>query len=300
MTVTLGGRPASVLAGDGWTVIPPRRWREGDEVGVTLNIAARLVAGSHGNAGHAAAMWGPAVLAYDEAFNPELGPATGVGFANPGAEPAVTYRAEADGSAFFHALVRSTRQPGVRPARFVLFADAGSQGSRYRVWLPAPGTELPRNPSAFAYGPETRSQPGNVDGSITDGDPTTFVVTFNNQPQETAWFAVTNAAPVAIRRVVFRHGKTFHDGGWFDTRAGKPELQVQRGAEAPWETVARLETYPPATTADAAGLTAGQAFPVDLGAAQTVTGLRVVGRPASGDNPGQAFASCAELQGLAE
>jgi uncharacterized protein len=287
-------QPRTILR-DGWTIVPARRWKEGDQIQIQLTLQGHLVTGQHGNRGRAAAMWGPAVLAYDEAYNRELGPISAVGFAHSPNEPAVQFVPEPDGSAFFKVAVRSARLPGVHRANFVLFADAGSESSRYRIWLPAPGTELPRNTSVFAFGPESRSHPGNVAGSIADGETNTFVVTFNGQPQPEAWFAVQVESPVTFRTIHFSHGQSFHDGGWFDTSAGKPLLQVQRTKDSPWVTVSTLDAYPATTAQHAAGLKPGQTFTQTLPNPERVVGLRVVGVPATGDNPKQAFASCAEL-----
>jgi hypothetical protein len=40
---------------------------------------------------------------------------------------------------------------------------------------------------------------------------------------------------VTIRRVVFAHGKKFHDGGWFDTSAGRQRIQVRREKQGSWD-----------------------------------------------------------------
>ncbi|MCL4180578.1 MAG: glycoside hydrolase family 127 protein [Verrucomicrobia bacterium] len=287
-------QPRTVLR-DGWTILPAQRWKDGDQLHIQLTLQGRILQGTHGNQGHAAALWGPAVLAYDEAYNQDLGPISAIGFANPPNEPTVLFASDPDGSAIFKVAVRSARVPGIHRANFVLFADAGSASSRYRVWLPAPDSPLPRNPSVFGFGPETRSRRGNVSGSITDGEPDSFVVTFDGQPQTEAWFAVHTDQPTVVRSVSFAHGHTFHDGGWFDTQAGKPEIQIQRAKDGPWITVARLESYPATTARDAATLKPGQLLTQHLPKAEPVFGLRILGKPASGDNPNQAFASCAEL-----
>ena len=280
---------------DGWTELPPQSWQEGDQLQIRLTIDGRLQRGDHTNPGRAAAMWGPAVLAYDEAYNRQLGPVSAVGFADLPNEPVVQFAPDLDGSAIFKIAVRSARLPGLHHANFVFFADAGSQSSRYRVWLPAPGTDLPANPSVFAFGPEARSERGNVSGSITDGERDTFVVTFNGHPQAEAWFAVYIEQPVEVGSVAFAHGQTFHDGGWFDTSVGKPQIQIQRTKDGPWITVARLESYPATTAQQAVDLKPGLIFMQPLPEPQRIVGLRVIGKPASGDNPNQAFASCAEL-----
>ena len=103
-----------------------------------------------------------------------------------------------------------------------------------------------------------------MDGSIIDEDLLSFVVTFNNQPRAEDWFAVTLDQPETINRVVFAHGQTFHDGGWFDASAGKPRIQVKFTCQ----------------------------FPTPV----KVFAIRVLGKPACGNNDKQAFASCAELQ----
>ncbi len=183
---------------------------------------------------------------------------------------------------------------------FVPFADAGAGGGRYQVWLHAPGTPLPNADSLSAFAQESRSRPGNVPGSITDGDPSSFVVTFDGNPAAEDWYAVEFDAPVAIRRVVFAHGKTFHDGGWFDASSGKPLVQVKRDATSAWETIAKLEDYPATTATDSRTLQSGQTFTVQLPQPVTAVALRVLGKPASGDNLRQAFSSSAELQAFAQ
>ena len=49
-----------------------------------------------------------------------------------------------------------------------------------------------------------------------------------SQPAKEDWFAVHLHAPITFSRVVFAHGKTFHDGGWFDCSSGKPQVQIRR------------------------------------------------------------------------
>jgi hypothetical protein len=154
----------------------------------------------------------------------------------------------------------------------------------------------PPNPSLLAVGSESRSRDGNVTGSINDGEPATFVVTFEGQPAKEDWFAVTLDRPAAVRRVVFTQGRLFHDGGWFDTSAGKPRVQVQRQRGGAWETVGTLADYPATTASSSAGLKEGQVFTLTLKESVEVLGVRVLGQPAHGDNPQQAFSACAELE----
>jgi hypothetical protein len=300
MTLKIGGHAVDAELDEGWTVVPPRTWKTGDQVELQLNLQGRLVLGEYGNAGRAALVWGPLVLAYDGQHNPGLPAPPMLALAEAGDGPPVTLQAAADGGLTFEARVRSVRQPEPRPAVFVPFADAGADGGRYQVWLHAPGAPLPNADSLSAFAPENRSRPGNVPGSITDGDPSSFVVTFDGRPAAEDWYAVEFDEPVAIRRVVFAHGKTFHDGGWFDASGGKPQVQVKRAGDSAWETVAKLEDYPETTAADSRGLKSGQTFAVRLQNPAPAVALRVLGKPAAGDNPQQGFSSCAELQAFGE
>jgi hypothetical protein len=208
----------------------------------------------------------------------------------------VSYKSGRAADLTFEALVRSARRPEPHPAVFVPFANAGGEGGRYQVWLRAPGAELPKNDSLLAFSSESRSDAGNRAGSITDGDLETFVVTFNGKPQTEAWFEARVDQAVKIGRVVFAHGQNFHDGGWFDASAGKPKVQIRRTKDGPWEAVGELADYPATTATANAGLKPGQAFTLKLVQPVEVLAVRVLGQPACGDNPAQAFASCAELQ----
>jgi hypothetical protein len=71
---------------------------------------------------------------------------------------------------------------------------------------------------------------------------------------------------------------------------------VQRIADGPWETVGELQSYPATTAASAPGLVQGQQFALRLDAPLRFVAVRVIGKPASGDRPQQAFVTCTELQ----
>jgi DUF1680 family protein len=126
----------------GWVTIPARRWRNGDRVAITLPPRLRLVMGEHSNAGLAALVYGPLVLAYDEGKNPGLPPADSLALVDAGDPPFRVSSGPGEPLAF-EARVRSARDPQPRPAVFIPFAEAGADGSRYRVWLRALGTEPP-------------------------------------------------------------------------------------------------------------------------------------------------------------
>jgi hypothetical protein len=200
----------------------------------------------------------------------------------------------------FNAQLRSARTPQPISAAFVPFAEAGADGGVYRVWLRAPGTAWPKNDSLLADGEESRSRPGNQQGSIMDGDPATIAVTFDARLAAEDWFAVTLPSAVDIGRVVFAHGKDFHDGGWFDASANKPRVQIQRAPGVPWETVGELADYPATTATGNTGLKPGQKFTLRLTAPIPAIAVRVIGKPACGDNVNQAFSSCGEVEAFSE
>ena len=182
------------------------------------------------------------------------------------------------------------------------FADAGATQGAYRVWLRAPGVALAParvSESLLAGGEESRSRSGNVAGSIIDDDLNNLVNTWNGEYQSLDWFAVTLERPVSAARFVFTHGRNYHDGGWFDTAAGPPSVQVQRSANAPWDSIGALQSYPATTAAQAGTLLQGQQFDLRLDAPLQFVAVRVLGKPSSGDRPNQSFVTCTELQAFA-
>jgi hypothetical protein len=299
----LGAKPGA----DGYAALR-RAWKTGDTIELNLTLAPRLVIGDHLNQGKAALLFGPLVLAADESLLPENSPSlSAVSFPKPELaalsftpEPAPVGWKTWPGAQCFK--INATGRSGRSPfsARLVPFADAGSTGMKYRIWLPIAGQP---NANLLLDGTESRSRQGNLDGSINDDNLQSLVVTFDgNRPAED-WFAVAVPQPVTASRVVFTHGKNFHDGGWFDTSAGKPRVQVRRTADAGWETVGELSDYPATTAASAQHdrLTWGnRQFTLKLARPVTFVSVRVIGVPGSGDAPQQAFASCAELQAFSD
>ena len=135
---------------------------------------------------------------------------------------------------------------------------------------------------------------------MTDEDFETFVTTSDGKLAAEDWFAVQLNEPVMVRRVLFAHGKTLPNGGWFDASAGKPHVQVRRTKHGAWETVAELSDYPATTAKDSAEMEGGEHVICKLANPIKVWAIRVVGKPACGANPQQAFSSCAELQAFSE
>jgi hypothetical protein len=295
LKLELNKQPLEAQTQEGWAVVPAREWKDGDRVSLSFGLGPRLILGHFGNTDRAALAWGPFVLAYDQARNTGRPSASAIGLVRESTE--LTLQPEA--SLAFEGPVVGRKSDSPTQAVFVPFADAGSTGGNYRVWLRAPGVNA-GTASVLADGRESRSRQGNQNGSIIDGDPASFVVTYNGSAAKEDWYAVTLPAPARIARVVFKHGQSFHDGGWFDTRGGKPQVQVQRTAGGPWETVGELGGYPATTATDGRALEPGQAFECRLGSAISAVAVRVLGVPSSGDDANQRFSSCGELEAFPE
>ncbi len=284
-----------------------RSWHRHEIIELEFALEPRLIVGDHLNEGKIALLYGPLVLAADEAL---LG-FTNINFKTVGVEekqlPSLDFTPEPAPSQLhlwpeelvfrINGIVRRATGPllaGARlPVRMIPFADAGASGTEYKIWLPI---GLITTPNLFFEASESRSRRGNLYASITDGNPATAVCTYDGKTADEDWFAVAVAEPVTITRVIFAHGITLHDGGWFDTSAGKPKIQAKSAADAQWETLGELQDYPATTATDPGRLKDGQAFTFKLPTAAKIVALRVVGKPACGDNPQQAFSSCAELQ----
>ena len=137
---------------------------------------------------------------------------------------------------------------------------------------------------------ESQSRLGNVKGSLIQGR---LVTTYDATKKEQDWYAVTLAQAAPVGWVVFTHGANFHDGGWFDTSAGKPKVQVQAVKNGPWTTVGELADYPATTATDNKNIQNNARFACTLATPVTALSVRVIGRPACGDNPEQSFSSSA-------
>lgn len=301
----VNGTKVALHAGvDGYAAIR-RSWTAGDSITLSFALEPRVIIGAHNNRGKVALAYGPLVLAADEALPAgEAGSLAAVSIASPDLavldlkpEPAPASVRSWPQAQVFRVRTQARRTGAPMELRLIPFADAGGTGTPYKVWLP-----LPRQPggSLLLDGVESRSRPGNLGGSIIDDDSQVGVVTFDGRPSAEDWFAVTLDAPAKIGRVVFSHGRSFHDGGWFDSSQGRPRVQVRRAKGADWENLGELAQYPATTATDDGKLRSGQAFEFRCVPPVTAIAIRVVGVPASGDNPKQGFASCGELQAFAE
>ena len=266
----------------GWLTVAPRVWRNAETLYLRFKIGSLVEKGQGTNSGKVARTWGPFVLA----GLPAEGRKTVVGNVfDQSLRPIgnkLSFAAKLEGSS--------------RTMPLVPFAEAGATGGRYKIWLNGPGFSSTGNKSVFADGDEEYSAEGKVGGSINDGDLGTYVVTFNGKKQQQAWFSISHAQAQSVSRVIFVHGRTFHDGGWFEASREKPKIQIQDRVSGNWITVGVLASYPNTTTTSAAGLRGREAFTCQLDRPVLAYAVRVTGTPASGDNPSQSFASCGELQ----
>jgi hypothetical protein len=297
------------IGSDGYATIN-REWKKNDKIDLRFRLLPWFVIGAHRDEGRLVIIYGPLVLAADESligtkdvrlneigvadhnftilhFTPEK--AVGQFKSWPEAE---VFRINAVARKDSSSMVGTPLQ-----IRLVPFADAGATGSAYKIWLPY---ELPRpDRNLLSDGVEIRSRKPNQ-GSIIDGNLQTIAATFNNKRAPQDWFGVELEEPVTVKRIVFAHGKTFHDGGWFDASSGKPHVEIKTSPAGSWQSVTEFKDYPTTTATDPAGLKGGERFSCELETPTKVLSVRVVGKPASGDNPKQAFSSCAELQAFGD
>ena len=310
-TVIVNGQPVEAKTGDDGYAAIKRVWAKGDKVELNFKLETRVIVGDHLNAGKIAVMYGPLVLAADEALLGTEGlPISVVGIGNPelsalaiSPEPASESVRNWPGAQVFHLNAVSRRSTATAKAgapmeiRLIPFADAGGLGKNYKVWLPLRTGD---SQNLLLEGTESRSRKGNLDGSINDENPDSCVVTFDGKLADEDWFAVTLDEPATLARVLYVHGRNFPDGGWFDASADKPRIQIQASKGGAWENAGELKDYPATTTASPSKLRGGDTFSCQLPAPVKVFGVRVVGKPASGNKPKQAFSSCAELQAFAK
>jgi DUF1680 family protein len=283
-----------------------RQWNKGDRVVLAPAMPATLVRGSFSNEGLVAIQRGPLVLACDAALNPGVSLYLVTPIARDGGLVPLALKASAEiGKLRFEHLLQGegetiTHHEGHRiewdrvPLVWTSFADAGQSGSSFAVRLPSPERLTKIGVSPFLLAKESYSRQGNVNGSIADGDPATWRVTYDGNRHAEDWFAAEAARPVTINSVTYCHGRIYHDGGWWDATQGKPRIQIKKDPNGPWEDAARLDDYPATTATDSKNLAPGQRFTARIAPVKAVA-IRVIGAPACGDRPEQNFASCAEL-----
>ena len=139
-TVMVNGKAVQVDTGkDGYAAIK-RTWAKGDKVELNFKLEPRVIVGDHMNEGKVAVMYGPLVLAADEALLGTRGlPLSDISLSTDLAalalapEPAPEAMKSWPHAQVFHVNAISRGKP--KDIRLVPFADAGSLGGSYKVWL---------------------------------------------------------------------------------------------------------------------------------------------------------------------
>ena len=266
-----------------------RMWHAGDTIEIQMDLPVRTIPGGASYPDYIALARGPQVLALESALNPQLPHLYRASFISVESSQIQLQDAAAGlpktwtgGQAYS---VEGAFAGKPQPLLLVPFADA----LNYRVWLLKPG-RLPIGQVALtAFGTESWSKTGSAAGSICDERPDTYRTSFEGKAAKEDWYAVEMDQPAEIARIVYRHGKTFENGGWFDTSAGKPRIQIKKTRNGPWETVGALDSYPDFTSAQVPAIRDGEPFTLRLNQPVRAVGIRIVGKPA------RSFSSCAEL-----
>lgn len=295
-TVVVDGDPlAEPLVPGEYVEIPVKR--DGVTIEIDLNLRWQTVQGSGANAGLFALQYGPVVFAYDHDHNRNTPRASEAVFDRDVRQlvPELVYE---DG----HWLARvngyvPTATGQWRAARLTLlpYADAGVDGY-FSVWLKDRAGDPERRYSLFTDVHERASRYGEERGSIVDNDPATFTTTRDGRRRDEDWFEVDASWYCRFNVIVFHHGKAFADGGWFDTSGGKPRVLVKTWHD--YEEIAVLDAYPETTATDPGSLEDGQPIRVVIPEKHRDAAfrIRIAGTPAHGNDPGQNFAGCGDIQ----
>jgi hypothetical protein len=174
-----------------------------------------------------------------------------------------------------------------------------SEARSPHVWLLKEPQLLPTGPAPVTFSAkQSQSRPGNMpsEGSITDLSINTFRSTRNGQLASEDWFAVEMEKPANISRVVYGHGTTQPQGGWFDTSSGKPRIEYKAMKDGEWKKLGELTEYPTTNAKDDPNLQSGQPFELKLEQPVEAIAIRVIGKPANGNRPKRSFVTCSELQ----
>ncbi len=325
----INGTATKVSPGADGYVALRRAWKAGDTVELDLTMQPRVLIGEHTNVGKAAFLYGPLVLAADDAFLPSgatslrplvlpsadlqktgftVEPATGKFLTWPGAQ---VFRIEAGA----RETTGATTSVVPQTIRLVPFADAGGFGSHYKIWLTLASALAP-NISIEGLGAASgRSGAAPAAAlAINDGDLNSTTTASSGATAGEQWFSVSFARPLDLRRVAFVHGFNLTQRGWFDTSAGKPVVYVQRRIGGAWEKIGELADYPATTategaifkrelkgqldvtTGDIERVSQSQTFSLALSKPETAVAVRVAGMPSSGEKTDNHAVSCAELQ----
>lgn len=271
-----------------------RTWRAGDTIQIDMPMTVRVTPGGQSYPDYVAFERGPQVLALEASLNPQVpylhraAPAT-VDAARVRLDDASNKLPERWGGTQAWS-VGGIAEGKALPLLLVPFSDAVD----YRVWMVKPDRIPVGRVAVTAFGNESWSRTGSAPGSICDERPDTFRNTFEGRAAKEDWYAVEMARPAVIARVVYRHGKVFENGGWFDTTDSKPKIQIKRTRTAEWEDAGVLESYPALVAARVPEMRDGEPFTLKLAQPVAAIAIRISGKPA------RSFSSCAELAGYAQ
>jgi len=271
-----------------------RLWHTGDTIQIQMNLPVRVIPGGPSYPDYVALARGPEVLALEAALNPQTLYIHRASLTQVDA-PVIELQDASDnlpknwaGGPAYSVAGTFPGKPG--PLFLTPFADALD----YRVWLLKPGRVPIGQVALTAFGTESWSRTGTSAGSICDERPDTYRTTFEGKPAKEDWYAVEMDKPADIARIVFRHGRAFENGGWFDTSGGKPKIQIKKTKNGPWEELAALDSYPDFTSAKVPAIRDGEPFTLHLNQPVRAVAIRVLGKPA------RSFSSCAELEAYAQ
>ncbi len=268
-----------------------RAWRWGDTIKIDMDLTVHVVPGGLSYPDSVAVTRGPQVLALEAGLNPQIAHLHRTALRSPETVPAlagVPAPESWNGDDAWSTAGIAGGKP--QPIVLVPFADA----VKYRVWLLRPNRIPVGAAPATAFGAESWSRDGSVPGSICDDRADTYRTTFEGRPARSDWYAVQMEKPAVINRVVYRHGKVFENGGWFDTSAGRPKIQIKRPGVDQWEDAGTLDAYPELTSAQVPGLRDGEPFTLKLKEPVRASAVRITGKPA------RSFSTCAELAAYAQ
>lgn len=153
-SLQVNGKKIDIKPGSDGYMKLKRTWQPGDKLELNLNQEARLIVGDHKNQDRVAILYGPLVLAADAAlFQADGQTLASYSIAKPDVaalaltpEPAPEGVKTWPGAQVFRINAVSRNDGSPVTVRLMSFADAGSTGSNYQVWLPLPGYVAPVAP----------------------------------------------------------------------------------------------------------------------------------------------------------
>lgn len=129
--------------------------------------------------------------------------------------------------------------------------------------------------------------------------------TFNGQIQDPAYVGILRNRRMLISEFFFFGGRTYNNGGWFDSSNGAPMIQIMVNPGDPWTDVEPIADYPTLNGTDfaAAQDTAtgyhNRQFPTQtFDPPLSCVGFRVAGTAATGDDPSQSFVAVGQLRAM--